>query len=29
MQYMHPSLNQRISIFLLCRKDHTSEENKN
>ena len=28
MQYMHPCLDQQISIFLLCRKDHTSEENK-
>ena len=28
MQNKHPSLNQQISIFLLCRKDHTFEENK-
>ena len=28
MQYKHPCLNQQISIYLLCRKDHTSEEIK-
>jgi len=29
MQYKHPYLNQQISIYLLCRKDHTSEEKNN
>jgi len=28
MLCMHLCLNQQISIFLLCRKDHTSKEKK-